>query len=361
MTAANTTSWPSTCAGALAGASANVVSVVPDPSPVERALHRATTLLELHRYQECLDLLGPSGALDPTNPAVHVCAARALLGLDRNLEAAAAARAAVQVKPDLAEGHALGAAALVRAALRDHRDQAAALASHAVVAGREAVRLRPLAIYYADLAQAAAIAGDRFLADRAARQAIRLSPGTASVWVAASLVAIRNRNWSAAAEAANRALSIDPTSSAALNNLGVAMRNGFRMRSAARLFADAARQDPTSKVARNNLTRSAWYVLSIAGIAVITIINLLVHGILGPLALAWVVMVVLVRRNPKALGWLERFLAPLAVRLARPGRPPRRRRHTTSRRGRAGTVEPTSWTSLKARERRAAAAREATW
>jgi tetratricopeptide (TPR) repeat protein len=108
------------------------------------------------------------------------------------------------------------------------------------------------------LAEALVKTGFLKQADRAIQAALKLSPRSAEVWVAASYVALRARNWPAAASASRRALSVDPGSVAAKNNLGVALRRGSSLALGAVAFHEAVSADPRSEAARFNMQATGF-------------------------------------------------------------------------------------------------------
>ena len=80
------------------------------------------------------------------------------------------------------------------------------------------------------------------------QEALRLAPNSAAAWVAASVVALAADNWEKAIAASRRALAIDPSNYAAMNNLGVALRRAGKKREGTKVLAEAARIDPTRQL-----------------------------------------------------------------------------------------------------------------
>src|SRR5262249_37082756 len=107
-------------------------------------------------------------------------------------------------------------------------------------------------------------AGDLRAGQRAADEALRLAPTSAGPYVALSQVALRARDFDTALAARERALAISPTSAAALNNRGVALRDLGRLRDATRAYAEASRLEPSGRVAPRNLAHSGAVITRLA-------------------------------------------------------------------------------------------------
>ncbi len=214
-------------------------------------LRQCEALLELGRAAEALARIAVLAARDPSNPYIHTLMAQALLAVGAPERGAEAARRAISLAPHNEWPHRLASIALARLGKRDL----------ALAEARSAVRLAPH--NWMCLVWLAAVAVDRRStrgeAESAASAALRLAPGEAEVQRIAGTVAMAAGRRDEAQVHFHRALSIDPQSSATLNELGrLALggrgpRGGTKLANAANTFADAVRTDPRATASRHNL------------------------------------------------------------------------------------------------------------
>ncbi len=238
--------------------------------PTGSLVSMAEALLDVGRYDEAATRARDAIAGAPEDPRPYRTLSRALYGADENQEAADVAREAIRLAPEDGAGYRLCSRALTALAQESGGNARAVMAGEAVDCGKAAVRLAPSdPNSHLVLAEALCLIQAFDAANKEVQQVIRLAPNSEVTWVSASLVAIRQRNWSAAIDACERALAIEPNSYAALNNLGVALRASGRQGEGTRVLAQAAQVDPNSLTARRNLSRAG---IRIARIAVLVVL-----------------------------------------------------------------------------------------
>ena len=275
---------------------------------------------------------------------------RALYGEERFGDAAEMADEAIRLAPDSPLGFRLRATALSTLARQSSGADRSRIGNEAVTSAREAVRITPWDPNgHIALAQALPLTGANAEATVVVQEAIRLAPNSASTWVAASLVALGAKNWSAAADASRRALAIDPDNYAALNNLGVALRASGRKREGTDVLARAARVDPDAPTARRNLSRAGMNVTRIAIMVLLAPIAFFAPGGVVLYVAFAVGSNVAISRSPALALRLERWMAPVALRFAKSadlggGQPSgdRRRRRNSAAAGEGDLDRP--WT-----------------
>jgi tetratricopeptide (TPR) repeat protein len=284
---------------------------------------QADALIRVRRYGEAAERAKDAAALTPHDPRPFCEWSRALYGDGQFAEAAVMADEAIRLAPLDARGFRLRSMALRSVAGQSSGPHRVGIGQEAVDSAREAVRLAPAeASGYVGLAQSLALVGLTAEADAAAQRAIRLAPGSASTWVAASLVALGAKNWNAAIDASQRALSIDANNYAALNNLGVALRASGKGRQGTEVLARAARLQPDTLTARRNLSRAGINVVRVVVLLALVPIGIVTHLGLG-LYLAFAIGTnVLISRNPRVIMRLERWTAPIALLFAKHQRGP---------------------------------------
>ncbi len=227
---------------------------------------RASALFDARRPAEALEVLGPLRATGGGTARAHLLAARCLVSLGRPEEALVTLWEAIRADPTWAYPF----------VLRSHvlKDQGhLALARDAAA---EALRLAPRSAS-AHLAMAYALSGlgDRTAALEHADLAVAEAPAWAPAHLGLSVVHLGARRWRDAEAAARRALALDPTSGAAMNNLGVALRHQWRPFAAIRMFGDSNRADPQGRISQANtnaafLRLAGWILCLVVATVVLT-------------------------------------------------------------------------------------------
>ncbi len=206
---------------------------------------RAANLLDLHRYDEALQVIGVGLAQYPEDAELLCQGAVANLNLDRLDECRQLARRAAAADPD----HTWPLRLIALAELR------MGLASQAVEPVKAAIRLAPYE--WQTQVVAARVCANlpqyRDAALDAAQRAVELGPNETETHLALGFVYYSAGNMKAARAAYLDALRIDPSSSVALNELGrikLKRRDHF---GAAEHFAQAAGSDVRQDVFARNL------------------------------------------------------------------------------------------------------------
>ena len=203
---------------------------------IERGIAHASALLDLKRFDEAVSLLVRIVAAEPEGSRAWCLLSAAHLGAGRYQEAAAAARRAITLTPSDDWPYRLASMA------RRHLGDIAA----AVALANEACRLAPHEWRaYVCLAQAQlATEVDFIAAERAAADAVRLAPLEPDAHYVAGQVSYAQERWKAARAHQQRALSLDPTHSGALNELGLIKAHRGDLPGAALRFLQAAQSAP---------------------------------------------------------------------------------------------------------------------
>jgi tetratricopeptide (TPR) repeat protein len=216
---------------------------------LQAELQRAGALCELQRFPEAITLLRTLISSEPQVADAWSLLSLAELAAKRPDAAVHAAEQAIALTPDAEWPHRLAAFAL-QACGRDEES-----ARHA----REAVRLDPQSWQtYATLAKVLAH-GKTSLdeASSAAGLAVALAPEEAQTHIAAGVAAAAAKRGGDAERSFRHALSIDPESRVAHNELAVLSmgkrRSPAGLAAAASGFAGAVRVDPRASVSRHNL------------------------------------------------------------------------------------------------------------
>jgi tetratricopeptide (TPR) repeat protein len=288
-------------------------------------LAESDSLIQVKKFDAAIARAGQAASMQPDDPRAFCLWSRALIGQDNYFDAAQKAQEAIRLDPNSAAGFRLKSLALMKQARRGPRGERTTLGQQSVEASREVVRLAPYDPNgYVGLAQALPLIGAFDEASAAAQEAIRLAPNSSAVWVAASLVALEAKNWDACITACRQALALDPNNYAALNNLGVALRASGKKRQGADALAQAVRVAPDSTTARRNLSSSGLYFARIVILIVLIPIGLIAHVGLSLYLIFAIGSNILIWKYPKVVLQLERWAAPIALRVAKAPREPSR-------------------------------------
>jgi tetratricopeptide (TPR) repeat protein len=256
-------------------------------------LTRATTMLDLGRYDEASSLLARVVSADPGSSRAWCLFARAHLGAGRYEPAVAAANRAVTIEPAEEWPHRLASNALMH--LGQHRE--------ALRAACEARRLAPT--YWQThvcVAQAALAAGHVRSAGAAAAEARRLAADEADVHFLSGKVALASGDLAGARGHQERALAIDPAHSGSMNELGRIRLRKHDTAGAVRHFISAARTTPGEQIYSRNID-----------VVILRSISRLIYlFVLIALGLIWVPTLVHVPRFPYVLGFGGLVLATVA-------------------------------------------------
>jgi tetratricopeptide (TPR) repeat protein len=281
-------------------------------------LTRATTMLDLGRYDDASQLLARVVAAEPDSSRAWCLFARAHLGAGRYPPAVDAANRAVSIEPGEEWPHRLASNALMH--LGQHRE--------ALRAATEARRLAPSFWQtHVCVAQAALAASHPAIASAAAAEARRLAPDEADVHFLSGKVALARGDLAAARDHQERALAIDPGHSGAMNELGRIRLRKHDTSGAIRHFISAARTTPGEHIYSRNID-----------VVILRSISRMIYlFVLIALGLIWVPTIVHVSRFPFAMCFTVLLVATLAsftimvVRLPREARPVVRRTLRTGR------------------------------
>lgn len=222
---------------------------------------RADALIQMKRWSQALKELAP--LLAGSDDGNVLCrGARALIGLNRNEEAAALAERAIMADPTNEWAHRIRSEALLAESSDAEEPRKAELLRAALVSAREAVRLLPRSPGARRwLAQVLMAVGDYPHAASAAAEALNLDPNSVDAWLLDGRVALIYGRNEQAERSARRALEIEPNNVAAWNNLGVAIHRQGRWREATAAYLRSARLDPLDTVAKGNISRAGLTVL----------------------------------------------------------------------------------------------------
>jgi Flp pilus assembly protein TadD len=222
---------------------------------------RAATLIDMGRHQAALDLLSQVVGSDPSNIRSWCLMANCHLGLSQPREAAAAARSALNLRPDFEWAMRLLALALVAIPGQE---------GAGLDAANRAVMLAPLSPRPHQVAAQALLAlGDFPTARIAIGKAIELSPEDPELYSIAGLIELRDRRFRAARRAFLTQLRFDPNSWSAHNNLGViSARRGNRV-GAARHYLRSMRVRPNQVPIRNFEATLAYFLAILLNVALV--------------------------------------------------------------------------------------------
>lgn len=239
---------------------------------------RISALLDLGRTDEVVALARRGLALDPHDAWLHAQLALALAASDPR-EAERAVAAAMAEGPD--------DPFVVRAAGR------------VILEVGKPKRARPLAERAAELApwdpnthlllaHVYDAVGLPTKAAAAIDEVVRLAPDSPAGFVERSRLSLTLRDWATAERWARKALEIDASNSAALNNLAVALRQQGQHARALELFARAAAEEPRNGTAAKNArdTASGMGGMVIGGFTTYLVIRAIIVAARGSPAVA---------------------------------------------------------------------------
>jgi tetratricopeptide (TPR) repeat protein len=276
-------------------------------APTAVALARISSLCDLGRFADAAREAAAFLRTDPDNDRALCLLAQARLGIHDPVGALLAARAAAAAAPHAEWPHRLPSVALME--IGDPSD--------AVAEAETAVALAPFdPLPRVQLAHAERKrGGDLSAARRAADEAIALAPHLVEAHLAVGVVAAAQGYRDEAEHAFRVALRLDPSCSAAHNELARLQLRGrysgaASLAAAATGFARAVRADPTAQVSRRNLDlvvflfvrRISWLVF-IAG----WIGNGLGSGTDVPRAALWLPLALLAIPAAFAVGFVVRL------------------------------------------------------
>jgi Flp pilus assembly protein TadD len=212
---------------------------------------QAGALLDVHRPDEAIALLGRALASDPESYELTLLLAEALGQAGRHRESVGVTEQASRIRPAAAEPHILRSEMLLR-------DWSRASAS---AAADDACRLAP-SDPRAHLARmdTALARNDLALAREAADRVAELAPYSAMARHARALVLLRGRRWREAEAEYRDALTIEPDDPTLLNNLGVTLLRQSKASEALDCFVRAGALDPRDDLYRKNAAEAAYHV-----------------------------------------------------------------------------------------------------
>lgn len=279
---------------------------------------RATTMIDLGRYDEAIRLLARLVATEPENGRAWCLLARAQIGSGSQAGAVTAARRAGALDPADDWPHRLASTALIGCGQPDD----------ALAAALQARRLAPhFWRSHVCLAQAGLAAGKLAVASAAAAAALAIAPDEADVQFTAGKAALAAGDIGAARSYQARALAIDPGHCGAMNELGRISLQGRDTTAATRHFLQAARTAPGVAVFGHNAEIALLRVI----VKIIYICSVTVTAAFCLAAitrLAWVPFIIVVAAASALTAgysvWLVRQLpAPARSHLGRMVRRPR--------------------------------------
>lgn len=225
---------------------------------IDPATERARVLIEAGRHGEAENVLQTALAKEPDDGAKWCLYALCMVRLDRAQQAVEAAGRAAALEPDEEWPHRLASIALC--SLGEHE--------RAVTAAREAIRREPdLWQTHAQLALALHELKCRGAADEAwsaASYAVSLASNEAETHFVMAVVAQERGDLATAEVAYEKALALDPTHAAAMNNLGLVRLRRGRLHQAVEGFTSSLRSDPSLQVARANVESVGWRLTTYA-------------------------------------------------------------------------------------------------
>ena len=211
---------------------------------VSQELARASTMLDVRRFDEASALLARVVSAEPESSRAWCLMARAHLGAERYTEAISAANRAVSLDPADEWPHRLASNALVH--LGNFPD--------ALRAADEACRLAPGYWQTHVCVAQAALAGQRpGVAAEAASRARALAPNEPDVHFLSGKVSLARGQLAEAREHQEQALALDPAHSGAMNELGRIRLRRHDTAGAIRHFISAARATPEERIYSRNI------------------------------------------------------------------------------------------------------------
>lgn len=201
-------------------------------------------LLGANRLAEALDRYQTAIDTDPTNSAAHVNLAFVLLEMGMPDRAISSLRRALALTPNSADAHyMLGSALAERRAFMD-----------AIFHLQKAIEHNPdLSVAYRDLGKTLFDAGDHDRAMGVLRAGIERAPGFADLHYFLGNIELHQMRLDAALASFDRALQIEPTYAAVLNNKSQALQELCDFTGAAQAARAAIAINPFMHVARSNL------------------------------------------------------------------------------------------------------------
>jgi tetratricopeptide (TPR) repeat protein len=289
-----------------------------DVTSVDSLLAEAGALINVRRYGDAISRIKDVVARAPTDYRPYCEWSRALYAQGNYVEAAKMADQATQLAPNVAWPFRLQSNALDAWARESGKADQHRLGEAAVEAAQTAIRLAPAELNgHILLAQALPLIGDLQGAQDALTEAARLNPNSLAVWITASFIALRAKDWTRAISASRRALAIDPGNYAALNNLGVALRADGQKIEGTRVLAEAARANPNERTARRNLSRAGLNIVRIAVMILLIPVGFIAHVGFGLYLLFAIGSQYFISKNPKWVLRMEGWAAPIALFFAR--------------------------------------------
>jgi tetratricopeptide (TPR) repeat protein len=228
---------------------------------VAALIGRAQALIDIGRLRDALKPLRQALVIEPKNGEVVCRISLAWLQLGDFEQALAYAEIAVHNEPWNEWGHRLRGLSLLRIGRK----------SEALASAEEAVRLAPDLQQTLCLLTEAQIANQRLSeARQTALRAREVAPEAPESHLALAVVAGEYKSWSEKEEHLRKALSLNPTSYALLNDLGACLLNQRRESEAIEMFRQAARANPAAEIPRNNLKISVGKYIPVPGIILVS-------------------------------------------------------------------------------------------
>jgi tetratricopeptide (TPR) repeat protein len=247
---------------------------------------RIDALSDLNRHLEIIELARRGLAIAPEDGWLLGQLALSLSSSSDPRAAREVAERAVAAAPQDPWVHRVAAIVLLEAGkskqARTHAERAAAIAPYD-------------AYSHVVLAAAHHACGSVTKAAAAADEAIRLAPMSPAGFVERSRQALGSRRWSDAEQWARKALEIDATNSAALNNLAVARQQQGKHTEALDLFARAATAEPGDEIAAANARQAAGNLggVALGGFACYLVLRVVILSFRGSPIAGIAVLVVL--------------------------------------------------------------------
>lgn len=220
----------------------------PSRDPVDLLKQQADSLMEVGRWDEAIYILNEALAIAPDDSWVLMNLAVAYCELGQLRSAVAMSAQSVIADPTNPFAHATRSYVLRK---NNRPDLAYNSAKEAI--SLDADNYDALdALFWAQIAL-----GRKFEARNVAYKMLALAPDSPGSHKNMAYVAICFEQWSDAERHCRAALALDPLSSDAMNNLGVALKYQGRVREATDCYLEAARLDPSRELPRENLKASA--------------------------------------------------------------------------------------------------------
>ncbi len=263
-------------------------------------LKRAEALLEVDRPRDALALLFEALRLEPENHRVLARIAGAYLALNDHKTALKFANETVRVAPELEWGHRVRSIVLLN--LGDKRE--------AYRAAERAAQLDPENLLVLNqLFSVMRASGMRAEAWNVAHRMVNIGPSVSAAHINLGLIHLEYKQFVDAEAAFRRALTLEPESWPALNNLGVALQGQGRHQDAVEFFYRAAQLNPSRPLPRNNLMLAGKKYLSGPATVIAVVFVVLVANVIGLLKLD--------DNSAAAVIWAAIILAIVGVSLDR--------------------------------------------